>query len=135
MIFWLMRVFAYTISACPSQKQRALAEVLLVLENGGLVNGARYICIYRDSIYASHDTLFSLLQCEAPACYEAGKQYRNIYCYYGNKIVKYYHDNKCNITNKPPTEQPCMKTKDCPPTWIVSTFGPVSKSPINNICL
>ena len=47
-----MRVFACTISVCPSQKQRALAEVLLVLENGGLMNGARYI--YTEALFMHH---------------------------------------------------------------------------------
>ena len=59
-------------------------------------------------------------------------QYRNIYCYYGNRRAKYQPDIKCNKV--PPTvQQPCMKIKGCPPTWIVATFGPVSKSQINNI--
>ena len=38
----LMRVYVCKISAYPSQKQRTPAGVLLVLENGVMMNGARY---------------------------------------------------------------------------------------------
>ena len=46
----------------------------------------------------------------------------------------YHPDIKCNKAWKPLAEQPCMKIKGCPPTWIAK-YGPVGKSPINNICL
>ena len=51
-----------------------------------------------------------------------GKQYRNAYCYYKDIQLP---DIKCHPYWKPTTDKSCIKTKGCPPTWVIM-FGPVS---------
>ena len=114
-------VFAYKILMYLSQQYKNPVRLFTVLEYGVLRNGTRYIVLT-----IMHYIIHIVLQCEAPACYKQGKRYRNVYCYYEERIARFYPDIKCESLSKPPTEQPCYKTRGCPPMWVV-TFGPVSQ--------
>ena len=48
-----------------------------------------------------------------------GTQYRNVYCYHGNKLASEHPEIKCDMSDKPPTKQVCTRTTGCHPRWVI----------------